>query len=260
MTALRHILTRQGIWIVGFLLVIIAVAWFVWHHMAPSISIPTAFAQDIPDSCRQVVLVLASDSAANRAQLWLLDRTAAGRRWKPSAGPFAVTLGTRGLGWGVGLHTSSPPSEFPLKSEGDKRSPAGVFRIPFAFGTGPPESASHLRLPYRHLTPTVVGVDDPKSRFYNQVVDSSEVEKDWESNEPMSRRTKLYEWGAFIAHNPEGTPGLGSCIFFHLWPSNGKTTSGCTAMSAETLQILLRWLDSEKKPLLVQGVAATTRA
>ena len=165
-----------------------------------------------------------------------------------------MTLGHKGLAWGAGEHRVEMPAGFRLKREGDLCSPAGVFRIPFAFGLAPAERAGWLRLPYTPLTADIVGVDDPKSHHYNLVVDRTKVEPDWDSDEPMVRRGLLYEWGAFIGHNPDRVPGVGSCIFFHLWTGPGQGTAGCTAMSAEDLRAVLAWLDPAKHPLLVQGL------
>jgi len=182
-----------------------------------------------------------------------MERVGSGN-WHSAAGPIAVTLGHQGLAWGKGEHTVPPPAGFRIKHEGDKCSPAGVFRIPFAFGLAGTSEAAWLKIPYTPLTPTIIGVDDPKSKYYNQIVDNTKVERDWDSNEAMVRHDKLYQWGAFIAHNPEGTPGLGSCIFLHLWPGPGRGTSGCTAMAADSLKQVLGWLDPVKEPRLVQGV------
>ncbi|HYF37970.1 MAG TPA: L,D-transpeptidase family protein, partial [Prosthecobacter sp.] len=202
-----------------------------------------------------VVLVLSPHQSSIHARLWLLEREHAGDDWRLASGrPIPTTLGHKGLAWGVGEHTAAPPADFPIKREGDKCSPAGVFRIPFAFGQAPAEGATWMRLPYTPLTFSIVGVDDPNSAFYNQVVDNTVVNPDWDSNEAMQRHGDLYRWGAFIAHNPAGTPGLGSCIFFHLWPGTGKATAGCTAMSGGDIEHLLRWLDPAKEPRLVQGL------
>lgn len=212
--------------------------------------LPAVLAPSVPLTCKQVVLVLAPDAQSVQARLWLLERN--GERWRTQRGPLACTLGHKGLAWGAGEHGTMPPDGVRIKMEGDKCSPAGVFRIPFAFGLAP--VAPELKLPYTPLTPSIIGVDDPMSRYYNQVVDNTKVPRDWESNEPMVRHDRLYQWGAFIAHNPAATPGVGSCIFFHLWPGPGRGTAGCTAMSEADLKQMLTWLDPAKEPRLVQGV------
>jgi L,D-peptidoglycan transpeptidase YkuD (ErfK/YbiS/YcfS/YnhG family) len=230
----------------------LALAWQRWRGAVPGI--PRNLMADIPASCRQLLLVLSPEPSSKHARLWLLERAWSGGWWSVRHGPLAATLGHKGLAWGAGEHRRGPPPGFPVKLEGDKCSPAGVFRIPFAFGIPPREAAAHLKLPYTPLTAHLVGVDDVTSKFYNQIVDDREVLRDWMSHEAMNRHTKLYEWGAFIAHNPECVPGLGSCIFLHLTPGPGKATAGCTALTAEDLQTVLRWLDAGKEPRLVQGL------
>ena len=188
--------------------------------------------------------------------MWMLER-AEGTAWHQVDSPIDVTVGQQGLAWGTGEHTAQRPASFRIKHEGDMCSPAGVFRIPFAFGTAP--AAPDLKLPYTPLTPSIIGVDDPASRYYNQVVDNTKVSRDWDSNEPMIRRDHLYEWGAFIANNPTSTPDNGSCIFLHLWSSPGESTAGCTSMSGKDLKRVLTWLDPAKEPRLVQGIEEWSR-
>lgn len=238
--------------VVALTLLAAGIVWWarVWTHD----QIPALLAGAVPEDCLQVMLVLAPDESSTSARLTLLERGLGGA-WRRAGGPIHATVGHKGLAWGTGdFHPAMRPPGFREKREGDGCSPAGVFRIPFAFGTGAADSAAWLRLRYVPLTPTIIGVDDPKSRFYNQVVDSAAVERDWDSNEAMMRHDRLYEWGAFIGHNPEGVPGGGSCIFLHLWPGEGKPTAGCTAMSAENLRLVLAWLDPAKNPRLVQGL------
>ena len=231
------------------LLVMLVAIWFARSNA--SVRIPALLAADLPTDCQQVVLVLSPEATSFKAKLWLLERRWC-LGWRVVEGPIPATIGRNGLAWGVGEHRNPAPEGFRIKHEGDGCSPAGVFRIPFAFGTAP--TGEGFRLPYTALTPTIIGVDDPKSRYYNQIVDNSKVARDWDSNEPMIRHDRLYERGAFIAHNPSGTPGLGSCIFIHLWPGPGISTAGCTAMSAEDLKMVLKWLDPAKEPRIVQGL------
>jgi len=65
--------------------------------------------------------------------------------------------------------------------------------------------------------------------------------------------------GLVIAHNPQRTPGAGSCIFLHLWMNGSEGTAGCTALHRADLMELLRWLDVAKHPVLVQMPAAIAR-
>ncbi|MDB6140475.1 MAG: hypothetical protein JWO94_3547 [Verrucomicrobiaceae bacterium] len=245
---------KKRVFLLILLLLVTVGLWLAFRGTAPQQPrIPGMFASSLPPGFRQVVLVLAPNDRSETACLWLMERPE-GDTWHAAAGPIPVTLGHQGLAWGKGEHTALPPAGFRIKHEGDKCSPAGVFRLPFAFGLAAAPEATWLKLPYTPLTPSIVGVDDPKSSHYNQIVDNTQVPVDWDSNEPMQRIGHLYEWGAFIAHNPEGTPGLGSCIFLHLWPGPGEGTAGCTAMAEDSIKQVLGWLDPVKEPRLVQGV------
>ena len=103
------------------------------------------------------------------------------------------------------------------------------------------------------MTRETEGVDDPKSRYYNQLVERSKVERvDWASSEQMLRADDLYKWGLFVVHNPTATPGAGSCIFIHIWRNSSAATVGCTAMAEPDLLRLLRWLDPDAHPVLIQ--------
>jgi L,D-peptidoglycan transpeptidase YkuD (ErfK/YbiS/YcfS/YnhG family) len=256
---LRFSSRHLGIAIAVCLALAALAGWLIVHSFMdrePQPHLPERFAADLPTDCRQLMLVVSPHQSSVPARLWLMHRGSARDSWQVHRGPIEVTLGRNGLAWGTGEHRSAPPEGFPIKFEGDGCSPAGIFRIPFAFGLAEPEEAAHLRLPYTFLTPDIFGVEDPGSRYYNQVVDVTKVERDWsdEEHDPMSRRTSLYRWGAFVAHNPERTPGAGSCIFLHRWPGPGEPTAGCTGMAEQDLAEVLSWLDPALEPRLVQGI------
>lgn len=212
--------------------------------------IPALFASDLPANCRQLLVVLAPDDKSIFAELRMLERGADGA-WKQKGETIPVTVGRTGLAWGLGEHKSSPPADFRIKLEGDGCSPAGVFRLAFAFGEAP---APVCKLPYIPITETLLAVDDPQSQSYNQIVDSAQVTKDWASTEFMRREDGLYRRGIVVAHNPANQPGAGSCIFMHLWRGEGQPTAGCTAMRVENLERILAWLDPALEPRLVQWI------
>ncbi len=236
-----------------FLLVTLLTGVYLWFHsMTLSPVIPAPWLADLPPNCRQVVLVLAADAHATSGQLWLMNKSPEGD-WQPETKVIPVSLGRGGMAWGLGDHKAPSPVGFRIKTEGDGCSPAGVFRLPFAFGEG--TQGENLRLPYVLLTASHFGIDDEKSRYYNQVVDesSSTVTKDWDSAETMLLPDGLYRLGAMVAHNPMNLPKAGSCIFLHLWGGPGQPTSGCTAMAEDDLKRVLSWLDPAAEPRLVQG-------
>jgi D-alanyl-D-alanine dipeptidase len=96
-------------------------------------------------------------------------------------------------------------------------------------------------------------VDDPGSRYYNQIVDRSRISNpDWKSSEKM-REIDEYVFGVVVAHNSNpAMPGAGSCIFLHAWSGPESPTVGCTAMPVERIRELVHWLDPGADPVLVQ--------
>ncbi len=173
--------------------------------------------------------------------------------WQAVGNPFQVELGRSGLGWGRGIHGGAL-DEGPVKREGDGRSPAGAFTLTEAFGYAPATQAGFVKLRYLQVTPGMICVDDPRSRSYGLIVDGGKAaSRDWTSFERMSRPDDLYLWGIVVDHNrPNPVPGLGSCIFLHIWDGRKRGTSGCTAMPADRILELLTWLNAVKDPVLVQ--------
>jgi D-alanyl-D-alanine dipeptidase len=97
------------------------------------------------------------------------------------------------------------------------------------------------------------GVDDPRSHLYNRLVDAPNVaHRDWKSSERVRPTNPMFRWCVEVRHNWEQRPGLGSCIYLHIWKAPGVATSGCTAMAEHDLARIVRWVDARKRPLLVQ--------
>jgi D-alanyl-D-alanine dipeptidase len=197
---------------------------------------------------RQLILVTTPEWSSVRGTLRRFERR--GAKWTQVGEAFDIVVGRSGLGWGAGIVETK--GEGPSKREGDGRAPAGVFRLTRAFGFASAGEATWLRVPYTPLTPGVECVDDTASAQYNRVVDRSGVRAiDWNSSERM-REVEGYRWGVVVAHNARAVPGGGSCIFLHIWAGPERGTAGCTAMEQPNLEALIRWLDSRKRPLLVQ--------
>jgi L,D-peptidoglycan transpeptidase YkuD (ErfK/YbiS/YcfS/YnhG family) len=97
-------------------------------------------------------------------------------------------------------------------------------------------------------------VDDLASRYYNQIVDSTRVDRvDWVSCEDMWRADGRYAVGAVVGHNcAPAVPGAGSCIFLHVWAAPGVPTAACTAMALADMTAIAGWLDGAASPVLVQ--------
>jgi len=208
----------------------------------------------------QCVVVLTEDWASTGGLMFLFERDRTTHDWKEGKPRVPVLVGKKGLGLGRGV-VSSNLRGAPIKKEGDERAPAGIFRLSTAFGYAPAHSASWVKLPYLALTKQIEGIDDPRSHYYNKLVDRSKVAKiDWRSSEQMLRQDVRYKWGVVVDHNPSATPGAGSCIFLHVWMSSSTPTTGCTAMREKDLLRLIRWLDPARRPILVQMPRAAYRS
>lgn len=201
----------------------------------------------VPADCRQMVLVVAPGWNSWKGQLQRYQRDHASAPWQAQGDPIEVVLGAQGLAWGLG--EVAPAAQGPRKREGDGRAPAGVYALPQLWtrpGIAPPPSGGFVP---RAIHPDTFGVDDPKSRFYNRIVEG--VPKDWKSCERMD--IPDYDRVLVVAHNlDKPRPGCGSCIFVHRWEASSIPTSGCTAMAETDLVTLIDWLRPDRSPRLVQ--------
>jgi L,D-peptidoglycan transpeptidase YkuD (ErfK/YbiS/YcfS/YnhG family) len=205
----------------------------------------------VPSNTRQILLVTTKDWDAVEGSAQRLELQ--GTKFQKVGLPFPVVVGTTGLAWGLGLQPADLfVADGPVKKEGDKKSPAGVFDLPNAFGYAA-EPPRQTLLPYFPVTNASECVDDSNSRHYNEILDGSKLTRDWVSSESMLRNDNLYQWGIFVSHNSRpAKPGAGSCIFLHIWEGPKQGTVGCTAMQEKNIRMLLGWLDPRKKPILVQ--------
>lgn len=204
-------------------------------------------------SARQLIVVTTNDWNAVEGELRRFERSSETQPWRAIGGKIPIVVGRNGMAWGRGLHGDASPigGDGPIKKEGDGRSPAGVFRLSAAFGYQ--ARAAAVKLPYLHASSTLECVDDSRSAHYNQVLDRRSIKQpDWNSSEQMRRDDEQYRLGVIVDHNAKREPERGSCIFLHIWAGSGKGTAGCTAMSPQSTQALLRWLDAKKNPMLAQ--------
>jgi D-alanyl-D-alanine dipeptidase len=163
-----------------------------------------------------------------------------------------VVLGKKGLGMGDGLIRLSVKSA-PVKHEGDKKSPAGIFTLGSAFGYADKKDAAWIKMHYVKASDTLICVDDSLSVNYNRLVGRDTAKQDYNSYEHMHLKDDAYKWGLFINHNSSKVvPGDGSCVFIHIWENDHTGTDGCTAMTEANILRLLHWLNPKEQPTLVQ--------
>ena len=213
----------------------------------------TTIDSPIPNNCKQMLLVITDSPTSTKGELVYFERESDDSPWQNISNTIPVVLGRNGLGWGNGLN-SIDSSKLPMKTEGDGRSPAGVFELGAAFGYASADEMGGLNISYIPITEMVECIDDIKSSYYNMIVSRDEIEEvDWQSSEKMFFAEIWYEQGIVVEQN--NTPivnGAGSCIFLHNWSRPDETTAGCTEMEPEKLKEIIYWLDASANPVLVQ--------
>lgn len=212
---------------------------------------PSTDAQEGPiaASARQLVVVRSAGWQSTTGTLTRFERDAS-KPWRAVGEPVSINLGRHGMGWGRGLHASQ--ANGPVKHERDGRSPAGVFALSYAFGAAPELPTGAKPFPYLQIRKGVACVEETRSKFYNRIVDASS-EKTWQRRSEMLRPDGLFRWGVVVAQNaPDTVAGAGSCVFLHIWRGPKEPTSGCTSLAPERLEEILRWLQADRHPLLVQ--------
>jgi len=211
----------------------------------------------IPISSRQMIVVITESVEATKGTLYRFERNAPKTNWRLLSEKAPVVLGRNGLGWGRGLHKLPIISDFPIKEEGDGRSPAGVFTLSSVFGYASATEMASLKMPYIPLNEMTECVDDTASSYYNAIVEKdkikSEAPVDWQSSEKMRFAGIYYELGVVIDHNRDPVKEIaGSCIFLHNWSTPDETMAGCTAMTPEKMKEIVTWLDAARNPIFIQ--------
>ncbi len=226
---------------------------FLFFHSCSSTSVNPDLVKSPAGFSKQLIVVETDGWNSNTGIMQYFEREKAGTDWKSASSKIEIAIGKKGLAWGTGLHGGNI-ADGPIKKEGDGKSPAGAFNLSAVFGYAKRDSVEFLKMPYIVADPNCFCIDDPNSKYYNLVLDSLQVaDADWKSRERMKLRNDLYKWGIVINHNSEPrVAGDGSCIFFHTWNNSNKPTEGCTVLDQPTLLKMIKWLDKEKNPIVVQ--------
>jgi L,D-peptidoglycan transpeptidase YkuD (ErfK/YbiS/YcfS/YnhG family) len=190
-------------------------------------------AERFPES-RQVLLVIPATDGKAPAKIHTFEKS--GGKWKSVFSPIDSTLGLRGI------------ADEKAKTEGDRKTPAGIFSLGFAFGYS---QGCDTGLEYRPMTDRDVWIDDVSSPDYNRCVS---YDPGRFSHEKMKRRDRLYKYGIVINYNMNPVvKGKGSAIFLHVWKDRSTGTAGCVAMPEESIIRLLKWLDKNRTPVIIIG-------
>jgi L,D-peptidoglycan transpeptidase YkuD (ErfK/YbiS/YcfS/YnhG family) len=183
----------------------------------------------------RLLLVISPDMSVDQASARRFERASRGSTWREVRSAMPVALGGHGLGWAWN-QTDLAESGEPTKTEGDKRTPAGVFAIGPAFGFAA-EGPGGGYLPLKRSQS--ICVNDPRSDRYNEIVSKGAVDAGI-SRETMSE-ISLYRRGLRIEFPTSREERGGSCIFIHVWRRRDAPTLGCLAVAEDDVVELQRW-------------------
>lgn len=162
------------------------------------------------------------------ADIYLCSKS--GDRYVRDSGPYKARLGSDGT-------TSS-------KSEGDGKTPKGVFWMRDGFGTS---ANPGLQKAWTKVTRDHVWVDGDatKAEGYNTMQLKSEGYEGESLYQP-----KPYKYAQVIGYNEARTPGKGSAIFLHANTESMKT-AGCVSMYESSLVKAMKWEGSTETQILI---------
>jgi len=201
---------------------------FIAHH-------PTQIGES-----KQLIFATNRDSSSFHVTIHALERN--NGVWHLAFPTFTGSIGEMGF------------AAIDRKSEGDGKSPSGIFPLGIAFGYAP---SAVTKMPYRQATDDDCWVDDVNSEDYNKWVKGKPNAASWEK---MKREDDQYKYGVVIEYNMHPiVKGKGSAIFLHVWKT-GESTVGCVSMPEEMVLKILGWLDPAKKPLIIMGTESELRA
>lgn len=137
--------------------------------------------------------------------------------------------------------------------EGDRKTPAGTYKILFCYGISEPTT----NLKFRKLNSDDVFVDDANSSYYNTIVSASYISTGT-SHETVYKQFSdgLYNACIFFDFNGDGenantsTSGRGSVRTLRGNTGTLKETRGDIDISSGAMSTLLAVLDSEKHPII----------
>src|SRR5262249_16262402 len=204
-----------------------------WISVATAILVSPVDAATCPEpitEASRLVLVATRTMDTELATMQLFTRQGPNKPCKPISAAEPAVVGKAGLGWGYPF-LDFKKGEEPEKVEGDKRTPAGFFRIGASFGFAPSRRPSYIELTSRET----VCVEDPSSPFYNTITKRSEIGS-VEADE--MRSSALYRSGFFVDYPSDRATRRGSCVLIHIWSAPDIGTAGCVGLPEDRVRVL----------------------
>jgi len=190
-----------------------------------------ALAQNCPEplaSARQLVLVTAGTLTSTTANVGQFERAGMNEPWQSVRSTSTALVGHKGVACAYAFRDFARKGE-PVKVEGDKRAPAGFFKVGRSFGF----AASH-RPGYLRIDEGVTCVDDPSSPAYNTIATRAGLGAKVHG-ENMSRVPE-YRRGLLVDYPTNRNARGGSCVFIHVQLPDRTGSGGGVALPEPQLE------------------------
>jgi len=201
----------------------------------------------------RLVIVTVPDMTSVKATVHIFTRkTPADATWERVAQPEPAVVGAAGIGWAEDFNHLAKKDE-PVKREGDKRTPAGIFRIAGPFGFEASKISGYTKL----QAGKSFCVDDPTSLLYGRIVDKR-LAATTKSSEDMSAVPGLRR-GLVVDYPARRGAKAGSCIYIHVWDGAEAGTNARIGMPEERITVLQEWSGKGFTAIAIVAENATDR-
>ncbi|MDG4859929.1 L,D-transpeptidase family protein, partial [Streptomyces sp. T-3] len=163
-----------------------------------------------------------------------------GGRWV-EAGSVPARFGAKGL------------VEGGLRKQGTNTTPAGLYDLPYAFGTKPAPGGTSAT--YRRVKQNSWWCQDNRSRAYNRWTEPLPADCREKESEHLVDFGRQYAYALVIGFNYERpVRGRGAGIFLHV---NGRgATAGCVSVSGDAMRRILTWAKPGRAPHIAIGTTS----
>ncbi len=162
-------------------------------------------------------------------------KTPADATWQRAAQPEPAVVGATGIGWAEDFQHLAKKDE-PIKREGDKRTPAGIFRIagPFGFEASKIGGYTKLQAGKQLLR--------RRSRPRSSTAGSSTSASRRRPRAARTcRRCRVCKRGLMVDYPARRGAKAGSCIFIQVWDGAEAGTKARIGMPEERITVLQEW-------------------
>lgn len=198
-----------------------------------------ALAQTCPAplaDARKLVLVVADTMNSTTAEVRRFTRASPSVPWTADSAPVSALIGRNGVAWAHAFRSFAQSGE-PVKVDGDKRVPAGFYKIGRPFGFGPSPRPRYMR-----VEDGMTCVDEPRSPDYNTITSRAKV--GWQVSGENMWRVPEYRRGLLVDYPTNRAARAGSCIFIHVRRPDAKGTAGCVALPEPQVEALQDFAES----------------